>query len=58
MTIDKRRRRPKPGQLPAFTPVPRLTQRHDGWTEERPLSFILRRPRAFAERRSPNWKGG
>lgn len=40
MTIDKRRRPAKPGQLPAFTPVPRARSRHDGWTEERQRSFI------------------
>jgi hypothetical protein len=44
MTIDKRRLpRPKagePGQLPDFTPVPRLRDRHDGWTEERQRKFI------------------
>ena len=28
------------GQLPAFTPVPRETKRHDGWTEERKHAFI------------------
>jgi len=44
MTIDKRRLpRPTakaPGQLPPFTPVPRLCNRHDGWTEERQRNFI------------------
>ena len=28
------------GQLPPFTPVPRQTQRHDGWTPERQHAFI------------------
>ncbi len=28
------------GELPAFTPVPRQCQRHDGWTEERQRRFI------------------
>ncbi|WP_067490400.1 hypothetical protein, partial [Erythrobacter sp. CCH5-A1] len=28
------------GELPAFTPVPRQYQRHDGWTPERQRSFI------------------
>lgn len=28
------------GELPAFTPVPRQCQRHDGWTPERQRSFI------------------
>lgn len=28
------------GELPAFTPVPRQSQRHDGWTPERQLAFI------------------
>ncbi|MEO1220834.1 MAG: hypothetical protein AAFY42_05715 [Pseudomonadota bacterium] len=27
-------------ELPAFTPVPRQTSRHDGWTEERQHAFI------------------
>lgn len=44
MTIDKRRLpRPQagePGQLPAFTPVPRHYNRHDGWTPERQQRFI------------------
>lgn len=40
MTIDKRRRRPRPGELPAFLPVPRQYQRHDGWTDERQRNFI------------------
>ena len=29
-----------PGELPDFTPVPRLCQRHDGWTAERQFAFI------------------
>jgi hypothetical protein len=28
------------GELPPFTPVPRQTQRHDGWTDERQREFI------------------
>lgn len=28
------------GALPAFTPVPRLRKRHDGWTPERKRLFI------------------
>ncbi|MFM7378529.1 MAG: hypothetical protein ACKO1O_10465, partial [Erythrobacter sp.] len=28
------------GELPAFTPVPRQCQRHDGWTPERQRGFI------------------
>ncbi len=44
MTIDKTRLpRPQagsPGQLPSFTPVPRQTARHDGWTELRQRNFI------------------
>ncbi|MDG5747374.1 hypothetical protein P8Q88_04210 [Qipengyuania sp. XHP0207] len=28
------------GELPAFTPVPRQTNRHDGWTEDRQRRFI------------------
>lgn len=28
------------GELPAFTPVPRKGQRHDGWTPERQRAFI------------------
>jgi len=27
-------------ELPAFTPVPRRSQRHDGWTPERQRGFI------------------
>ena len=37
--IDKSRRK-KRGNLPAFTPVPRQYQRHDGWTPERQRGFI------------------
>jgi len=34
-------RHPAPaGQLPAFTPVPRLCNRHDGWTPLRQIAFI------------------
>ena len=40
MTIDKTRPRGKKASLPAFTPVPRHYQRHDGWTPERQLGFI------------------
>lgn len=40
MTIDKRRAPARAGQLPAFAPVPRKCQRHDGWTDERQLRFI------------------
>lgn len=40
MTIDKRQRPAAPGQIPAFTTVPRGRQRHDGWTEERQRRFI------------------
>ena len=29
-------------RLPAFTPVPRKCQRHDGWTPERQRAFIER----------------
>jgi hypothetical protein len=28
------------GELPPFTPVPRLCARHDGWTPERQIAFI------------------
>ena len=38
--IDKTRRKPPAGALPAFTPVPRQCQRHDGWTPERQRGFI------------------
>jgi hypothetical protein len=38
---DHLRKGRKPRQiLPAFTPVPRQTQRHDGWTPERQRGFI------------------
>lgn len=30
----------KAGELPRFTPVPRQTSRHDGWTDERQRAFI------------------
>lgn len=40
MTIDKTRLPVRTGQLPAFTPVPRQTSRHDGWTDERQRRFI------------------
>ena len=43
MTIDKTRL-PRPAgpkaPLPSFTPVPRLTTRHDGWTAARQQNFI------------------
>ena len=43
MTIDKTRL-PRPAgakaPLPSFTPVPRLTSRHDGWTAARQQNFI------------------
>lgn len=42
MTIDKSRPRGKKPPLPAFTPVPRHCQRHDGWTPERQRGFTLR----------------
>ena len=32
--------RSRPGTLPTFTPVPRLSPRHTGWTPERQLGFI------------------
>ncbi|WP_295638356.1 hypothetical protein [Novosphingobium sp.] len=32
--------RSRPGALPAFTPVPRISPRHTGWTPERQLGFI------------------
>ncbi|MBW8755142.1 MAG: hypothetical protein JF595_13515 [Sphingomonadales bacterium] len=38
--IDKTRTKPDKGTLPAFTPVPRQCQRHDGWTPERQQGFI------------------
>ena len=28
------------GELPAFTPVPRQSARHDGWTPQRQIAFI------------------
>ena len=28
------------GELPSFTPVPRKSKRHDGWTEDRQRRFI------------------
>ena len=44
MTIDKSRppraRRASAAPLPAFTPVPRHFNRHDGWTPERQQRFI------------------
>lgn len=40
MTIDKRQLPAAPGQIPHFDPVPRGTNRHDGWTEERQRRFI------------------
>lgn len=40
MTISKRMRPARPGQIPDFTPVPRQTSRHDGWTVERQRRFI------------------
>jgi hypothetical protein len=33
-------RKNKKGTIPAFTPVPRLRERHDGWTPERQAGFI------------------
>lgn len=33
-------RRKRRGTLPMFTPVPRLRERHDGWTPERQRHFI------------------
>ena len=33
-------RRTASGALPAFTPVPRISPRHTGWTPERQLGFI------------------
>ena len=32
--------RPRAGTLPTFTPVPRISPRHTGWTPERQLGFI------------------
>lgn len=40
MTIDKRQLPAAPGQIPHFDPVPRGTNRHDGWTEDRQRRFI------------------
>jgi hypothetical protein len=40
MTIDNSRTKPAKGTLPAFTPVPRQCNRHDGWTPERQRGFI------------------
>ena len=40
MTIDKTRLPARRGALPAFTPVPRACNRHDGWTAERQRGFI------------------
>ena len=41
MTIDKRRPpRSRKAPLPAFLPVPRQCNRHDGWTPERQIGFI------------------
>lgn len=40
-TDNREARLPVPaGELPAFTPVPRQHQRHDGWTDERQRAFI------------------
>ena len=40
-TDNRETREPVPAeQLPAFTPVPRRTSRHDGWTEDRQRRFI------------------
>lgn len=38
--IDKSRTKAPKGTLPEFTPVPRLCNRHDGWTPERQRGFI------------------
>lgn len=38
--IDHSRKKNKKGTLPTFTPVPRLCNRHDGWTPERQRGFI------------------
>ncbi|MBO9498613.1 MAG: hypothetical protein J7496_11340 [Novosphingobium sp.] len=40
MTIDKSRTKAPKGTLPAFAPVPRHSNRHDGWTPERQRNFI------------------
>ncbi|WP_298291649.1 hypothetical protein [Novosphingobium sp.] len=37
---DRSRQPAAKGTLPAFTPVPRQTSRHDGWTPERQRGFI------------------
>ena len=40
-TDNRETRLPVPaGELPAFTPVPRQCNRHDGWTEDRQRRFI------------------
>lgn len=40
-TDNREARPPVPaGELPAFAPVPRQCQRHDGWTDERQRAFI------------------
>jgi hypothetical protein len=40
-TDSRSARLPQPtGELPAFTPVPRQCERHDGWTPERQRAFI------------------
>lgn len=38
--IDRDPQKNKKGTLPEFTPVPRLCQRHDGWTAERQRGFV------------------
>lgn len=38
--IDKKRPAKAKGTLPAFTPVPRRHNRHDGWTDDRQQRFI------------------
>ncbi|HEX8057436.1 MAG TPA: hypothetical protein VF481_12290, partial [Novosphingobium sp.] len=38
--IDHSRQKNKKGTIPAFTPVPRHYNRHDGWTPERQRGFI------------------
>ena len=38
--IDKSRPEAQPVPLPTFTPVPRLSNRHDGWTPDRQQRFI------------------
>jgi hypothetical protein len=32
--------RTRPGALPTFTPVPRISPRHTGWTPERQIGFV------------------